>query len=455
MATITKRGNSYRITVSCGYDLNGKQLRRTMTWMPPDGMTAKQIQKEANRQAVLFEEKCRTGQVLDGSIRFADFAERWFAGYAEKQLKPRTLATYTALLPRALAALGHIRLDKLRPNHITSFYANLSEPGVRADTKYRCKTSFKELIPSTQSAFAKSAGVSIGTIESLAAGHNISRHSAEKISAALNRPLDEVFAPTGKETLSGKTLLHYHRLLSSMLETAVQWQLIPSNPCKRVKAPRAERKEARFLDEKQAAHLIALLGNEPIQYRSMILLLINTGLRRGELCALQWKDIDFANAVLQVRRNTVYLAGQGLIDDTPKTASSQRAIKLPANCIPMLKEYRAWQSKQRLMVGDQWQDSDRVFTRWDGAPFRPDTLTNWFSDFVKRNDLPPVTIHSLRHTNATLLISSGTNLRTVSARLGHSQASTTANIYAHAIQSADAAAADAINDILSPLKQQA
>ena len=240
-----------------------------------------------------------------------------------------------------------------------------------------------------------------------------------------------------------------------MLETAVQWQLIPSNPCKRIKAPRAERKEARYLDEKQAAHLIALLDSEPIQYRTMILLLINTGLRRGELCALQWKDIDLVNAVLQVRRNTVYLAGQGLLDDTPKTASSQRAIKLPANCIPMLKEYRAWQNKERLKAGDQWHESDRVFTRWNGTPFRPDTLTNWFSDFVKRNDLPPVTIHSLRHTNATLLISSGTNLRTVSARLGHSQASTTANIYAHAIQSADAAAADTLNDILNPIKKQA
>lgn len=455
MATIQKRGSSYKIVVSCGYDLNGKQLRRSMTWTPSEGMTKRQTEKELNRQATLFEEKCRTGQVLDGSIRLADFTERWMRDYGEKQLKPRTFATYTALMPRVLTALGHIRLDKLRPNHITSFYANLSEPGVRADTKCRCKTSFKELLPSTQSAFAKSAGVSIGTIESLVAGHNVSRQTAEKISAALDRPLDEVFEPTGKETLSGKTLLHYHRLLSSMLETAVQWQLIPSNPCKRVKAPRAERKEARYLDEKQAAHLIALLDSEPIQYRTMILLLINTGLRRGELCALQWKDIDLVNAVLQVRRNTVYLAGQGLLDDTPKTASSQRAIKLPANCIPMLKEYRAWQNKERLKAGDQWHESDRVFTRWNGTPFRPDTLTNWFSDFVKRNDLPPVTIHSLRHTNATLLISSGTNLRTVSARLGHSQASTTANIYAHAIQSADAAAADTINDILSPLKQQA
>lgn len=193
MATIQKRGNAYRITVSLGYSLDNRQIRRSMTWTPPEGMTAKQIQKEANRQAVLFEEKCRTGQVLDGSIRLADFTERWMRDYGEKQLKPRTFATYTALMPRVLTALGHIRLDKLRPNHITSFYANLSEPGVRADTKYRCKTSFKELLPSTQSAFAKSAGVSIGTIESLAAGHNVSRQTAEKISAALDRPLDEVF----------------------------------------------------------------------------------------------------------------------------------------------------------------------------------------------------------------------------------------------------------------------
>lgn len=239
------------------------------------------------------------------------------------------------------SAIGHIRLDKLRPNHLTAFYANLEESGVRLDTKYKSRGDFKEAIPSTKTALAKAAGVSVNTLDSLASGRNVSRKSAEKISAALNRPLDEVFEPVDKGALSGKTALHYHRLLSPMLETAVQWQLIPSNPCKWVKAPRAERKEARYLDEKQAAEMIALLDKEPIQYRTIILLLINTGLRRGELCGLEWKDIDFTNAVLYVRRNTLYPPDRGIYDDTPKTASSQRAIKLPANCIPMLKEYRA------------------------------------------------------------------------------------------------------------------
>ena len=268
----------------------------------------------------------------------------------------------------------------------TAFYANLEESGVRLDTKYKSRGDFKEAIPSTKTALAKAAGVSVNTLDSLTSGRNVSRKSAEKISAALNRPLEEVFEPVDKGALSGKTALHYHRLLSSMLETAVQWQLIPSNPCKRVKAPRAERKEARYLDEKQAAEMIALLDKEPIQYRTIILLLINTGLRRGELCGLEWKDIDFMNAVLYVRRNTLYLPDRGIYDDTPKTASSQRAIKLPANCIPMLKEYRAWQAAQRLKLGDQWEDHDRLFTRWNGEPIHPDTLTNWFSDFVKRNN---------------------------------------------------------------------
>lgn len=133
MATIQKRGNSYKIVVSCGYDLNYKQIRRSMTWTPALGMTERQIKKELDRQAVLFEERCRTGQVLDGNIKFADFAEKWFTDYAEKQLRPRTVQRYRDMMQRINAAIGHIRVDRLQPHHLMQFYSNLEESGVRSD----------------------------------------------------------------------------------------------------------------------------------------------------------------------------------------------------------------------------------------------------------------------------------------------------------------------------------
>ena len=131
-----------------------------------------------------------------------------------------------------------------------------------------------------------------------------------------------------------------------------------------------------------------------------------------------------------------------------------RTIKLPSVACKLLKDYKAWQNQERLKLGEQWQETDRLFTQWNGRPIHPDTVSSWFSNFIKGTDLPPVTLHSLRHTNATLLIANGTNIRTVSQRLGHAQTSTTSNIYAHAIQSADAAAADALDDILAPVSSR-
>lgn len=110
-----------------------------------------------------------------------------------------------------------------------------------------------------------------------------------------------------------------------------------------------------------------------------------------------------------------------------------------------------WQKERRLEAGDRWQDTGFVFTTWNGIPMHPDTISAWFTDFVRRNNLPEATIHSLRHTNITLMIAAGVPLRTVARRGGHAQTSTTSNIYAHAIQSVDELAADAIADILKPM----
>lgn len=142
MATISRRGASYLIRVSCGYDMTGKQIVKSMTWKPPADLTEVQTEKEAHRQAVLFEEKCRTGQVLEVTVRFADFAALWLTDYAEKQLRPTTYARYKAMLPRINAAIGHIRLDRLQPHHLMQFYANLEEAGMRVDSKQHFKGGF-------------------------------------------------------------------------------------------------------------------------------------------------------------------------------------------------------------------------------------------------------------------------------------------------------------------------
>lgn len=452
MATIKQRGDSYKITVSCGYDLNGKQIRRHLTWTPEPGMTKRQLQKELDRQAVLFEEKCRNGQVLDGNIKFAEFAEKWFTDYAEKQLRPTTVAGYRWALKRTLPAIGHIRLDKLRPHHLMEFYNNLSESGVREDTRYCSAVDFKALLKKrgmTKRALAEQAGVSVYVLDSVTRGANISAASAHKVVSALQLPLDKVFLPAGeKDTLAVSTVLHHHRLISSMLSTAVKWQLIFSNPCSRVVLPKNKHKEAVYLDEEQAADLLAALDKESMQHQVIVKLLLFTGMRRGELCGLEWKDVDFERAVVFVRRSSLYLPGKGVFEDETKNATSERCMKVSADVVTMLKAWRAEQSKQRLRMGDQWQTSDRLFTAWDGAPIRPDVITAWFHKFVTKNGLPPIHIHSLRHTNATLLIAAGTSLTTVAARLGHANSTTTSKIYAHVIQSADAAASAAIGSIV-------
>lgn len=389
MPTIQKRGDTYRITVSNGYDASGKQLRKTTTWKPAPGMTQKQIEKELDRQAVLFEEKVRTGQYMDGNIRFQDFAERWFEDYGKEHLRERTYLRYVELSKRTYAAIGHIRLDKLQPKHLLDFYKQLAEPGQ-------------------------------------------------------NKRTGGGLAP--------KTIKHYHTFISSVLERAVKWGIISDNPCHRVDTPKADKTKIQFLDDQQALKFMEALESESLEYRVIFSTLLLTGMRRGELLGLEWPDIDFNAGVIHIRRTSQYAPGAGIYTDTTKTEQSMRPLSAPAELLDMLRRYRVEQGERRLKLGDkwakEWAEHPRLFTQWDGKPMHPNAPYQELQKLLQRNGLPRVSLHSLRHTNATLLIRSGTDVRTVSGRLGHSQTSTTLNIYAEFLQSADKAASEALADTL-------
>ena len=455
MATIRKRGNAYQIRVSAGYDSNGKQIVKTKSWTPAPGMTKKQIEKELNKQAVNFEQQVETGQFLDGTITLAEFIEKWMKEYAQKQLKEKSIKGYNDVIPVILQAIGHIKLAKLQPHHLQEFYNNLSEDGMRRDIKYKAADNFKEIMHDkgfTQKKLAEAAEVSEYCLRSCTSGKNVAKTTALKIVAALGEK--DIFTPVNADgKLSDSTILKYHRLLSSILTTAVQWQVIPSNPCGRVKPPRVEYKEAPVLDEKEVQQLIRCLNDEPLKYKTAIMIILYTGLRRGELCALNWTDIDLRNGVISITKSLLYTPNKGVYEDTTKSRQSQRAVNIPLDMIALLKTYKLEQNKTAFKLGDQWQNSGKVFTSDSGGTMHPDTLSSWYKKFINRHNLPDSHIHTLRHVSATMLIAGGVDIATVSKRLGHSNKTTTLNIYTHAIQAADARAAEKLQDMLNPSKK--
>lgn len=437
MAYIEKRDGSYRIRVSDGFDpVTGKRRFKNLSWTPPPDMSEKQIAEEVKRQTVLFEEKCRRGMILDERITLKEFAARWRTDYAEPNLKKTTLAHYDYLLERILDALGHLKLGRIKPSHINAFYANLRECGVRINNKCRCKIYLRKLLNDAgvlRQKLSEYSGVSLTTIESAEKGEIISKESAEKLADTLNIDFTELFTSVYSDTpLAAKTLVHYHRLLNSLFEKVVKWNVLYDNPCRHVEPPKLVRREAKFLDEEQARRLLSELETAPLQYRVMVNLLLFTGARRGEICGLRWSDIDFGKGTISIKNNSLYLPDYGMYEDTPKTESSIRTINIPEVVLKLLHQHRDLQNAERERLGSKWTDSGMVFTQHDGRPIHPSTISKWLSKFCKERGLPHTYPHMLRHTSATMLLMQGIPLKAVSGRLGHSQTATTVNLqYGH------------------------
>lgn len=473
MAKIVKRMKkdgtcSYCIRVSNGYDRQGRQVMVNRTFTPPPGLTGKKLEKELQRQADAFEQEVHSGISLEASMKLDDLIERWFTEYADRQLKPKTATEYRKLVPRVSAALGHMKVNQIRPAHLMAFYSNLSEDGVRQDSTYTATAALLKLLPKGQRArIREAAGVGEETMRGLCSGKPVSRKTAEKVADAAGLPLSKAFTEKVRAggKLGGNTQLHYHRFLSSVFEKAVKWQLIDENPCRRTEAPKAAEIEVEALQEEDVAKLLEALQDAPAQYSVITQLALLTGARRGEICALRWSDIDLDAGVISINRTVQNIAGRGTVFTAPKTKRSRRCIKIGPECVQLLREYRQHQKAERFKVGSEWVrrveiengktvDNDLLFTRWNGQPFDPNAVTSWFPGFLASHDLPAVHFHSLRHTNASLLIAAHVPVTTVSGRLGHAKTSTTTDIYAGFIRSSDAAAADALTDVFGRIKEK-
>ena len=391
--SIEKRGkNSYRLTVSEGFDLNGRPMihRKTIHG----------TKKEAEVELAKFVTEVQNGLVIDGkSLKFSEFVEVWKRDYGSKELAPTTYKRYCRMLEtRILPYFGHFYINKIRPTDIMKFYDLLEK-----DTQLVRKQ-----------------------------GNNGAKT---------------------KKPLSGKTILEHHRLLRAMLHKAVYWQLILANPAERVQPPKTRKPKRRYYDDEQSKALVSNLmelTENQIKYKVAILLTLFTGVRLRELMGLEWNDINFKDGIVCVNRSSQYLAKEGIFTKMPKTENSIREVGIPDFVVSLLEEYKLWYDNQKELCGELWIDSNRLFVQADGKPMHPSTISKWFVKFVEQIGLPVINFHGLRHTNATLLISQNIDVAVVAARLGHAQITTTFNFYVHPIIFHNKSAGNVLQNLLIP-----
>ena len=234
----------------------------------------------------------------------------------------------------------------------------------------------------------------------------------------------------GKGGLATRTVLHHHRVLREALQRAIKWQLLTRNPAQDVEAPRSLRRETKVLDE--AATVALINKSKSSRLRLPIVLAATTGMRRGEILALRWQDVDLVARTLAVQQSLEETKA-GIAFKHPKTAKGRRMITLPDLTVAELRRHKAEQAKGKLLLRTAYRDNDLVCATLDGSPWAPSKLTGMFADNLKRWKLAQIRFHDLRHTHASQLLRAGIHPKIVSERLGHSTVGLTLDTYSHVL----------------------
>ena len=402
MAYIVPRTNkkgeiiSYRIRVSRGYDNEGNRLKPYfMTYIPEKGMSKRQIEAEVNRQAVLFEEKCKGGEVADCNMRLRDFIPQYLETVSVT-MSPTTLHLYEQVISNhILPKLGGKKLTDIKPLHVQKFIKYLSE------------LETKNMSPNNN---------------------------------------------TGK--LSATTIRRYLCVLQSIFRLAVKLDIIAANPTSGAKLtlPKKVNPKIEIFTKAEAAEMLNCLQTEPLQFQTFIQLAIITGARRGELVALKFSDFDYERCEVTISRAVIKVDGSNYQIKPPKDYEV-RTVTVNEHCIELVKQLQAEQERERERLGSKWAGDEWLFTKWNGEIMNVQTPTRQFSKFLERHGLKHRKLHSLRHTSATLLLYGGINIRQVQSRLGHSELETTQK-YLHHLSEADVEAANVLTNMLEPDKRR-
>jgi integrase/predicted RNA-binding Zn-ribbon protein involved in translation (DUF1610 family) len=247
----------------------------------------------------------------------------------------------------------------------------------------------------------------------------------------------------GSGGLSPNTVHHVHAVLHRALRDAVKWSYLQTNVAACADPPRAsaQHRELAFWSEEQLHAFLDSVAEQRLY--PLWRFLAMTGCRRGEALGLIWPDLDIENGRVAIRRALVPINGK-LRETEPKTKRGRRLIALDAETVAVLRQQAASQLAEQQALGDGWLDSGRVFTAENGAQLHPERISALFRRLVAAAALPPIPLHGLRHTYASLALAKGVNAAIVSRRLGHATVAFTLDIYSHVLPQVDAEAAEFI-----------
>ncbi len=419
---------SYKVSVSLGYDITGKRIRKTATLPLDPKLSAKQQEKVLKEFVTDFEMKVKGNKIYDGeNMAFYEFVCRWVEDYAKQTLEPSTIMSYAMYLDHHIVPyFGHYKLSEIKPFHIMEFYTHLQKDGVRND--------------------GKSGGY------------------------------------------SAKTIKKYHAILSSVLSCAYRWELIESNPCEKVTPPKStESSKVKCFTLEQAelflnaldmdfeygyrSHIRTMPNGQkvpvkghieyrklPLQFKVFFYMALFGGFRREELISATWDTIDLVNCTFSVESATG-LSNKGMYEKSTKNQGSKRLVSLPSVVIELLQEYKEEWEAYKIKLGELWvgDNKDYLFIQERGQQMYISTPTHVFANVIKRYNttadedkkLPQISLHGLRHTHASLLICNNTDVRTVASRLGHSTPNVTLQVYSHAFRKADETAANKMEEMFN------
>ena len=436
MATARRRGktDSFLVTSYQGYMDDGRQVRRTTTFRAPPGSSPAKQQKLADAFAHEWEMKIRGTTCLNENQKFSQLFDWYYEQIAPSTIKQTTLRGNRASLERhVLPALGHMKIKDISPQVLDQLFQKLYNSGYKQEF-FRLR-DYAALGAIKQKTWLEQHGVSNNIQWKLKNGHSCKRKTAEKIAAALELPLVAIFEDaTPKQGLSGTTVHKIKIDLSAIFTAAMKKGILSRNPCHLATTPKKDTPKAACLDEQQARALLqACAMQDDRQFETLINLLLATGLRVGEAAALHWNDIDFKHDVLHVGHTLVRMDGQ-FLRQSPKNASSDRFIKLPRFASKMLREHKLQQGGGEI-----------VFANLHGDYLHRNQLSYKLKQVLKAAGLPlNVHIHTLRHSNASLLINADIAAKAVADALGHASTKTTLDTYAHVFAETRARNAQAV-----------